>query len=262
MPLQTSGQKEAAPVFLPPSTPTPVPQATPPQPIEPQGNLPVRSPMFVHSALDDAGLSPAEFRVYGHLSRRTGLGGAFPSIKSMASFCRLKDRTIRQAIRALLKYGMVRRQDRPGRTPLYTLTPLTSWRLPAPVKAHPSPLGPGVSKDTPAVRGQDTPPVRGQGYPSPLGPGEGNPIEGDPQKGAVPLSRPGQPTAPRVWPNEIDKALKEVRLQKQNLLLGGYEIEQLSDKERKEWRNLSALEKTLSGQLMTAAAPAPSSPRH
>jgi hypothetical protein len=45
-------------------------------------------PIFIHSELDDLGLTPEAFRVYCHLVRRAGSKGqAFPSMRSMGEKC-------------------------------------------------------------------------------------------------------------------------------------------------------------------------------
>lgn len=58
--------------------------------------------VFIHSTIDDYGLSPNEFRVYCHIARRAGRNNkAWPSVKSMADVCRLSERTVQKAIRRL-----------------------------------------------------------------------------------------------------------------------------------------------------------------
>jgi len=58
--------------------------------------------LFIHSDLDDAGLSPAEFRVLAHLSRRAGKDGiCHPGIRSIAETCGVSVNSARKAIEAL-----------------------------------------------------------------------------------------------------------------------------------------------------------------
>lgn len=68
------------------------------------------APVFVHSSLDDLGLSPQEFRVYGHLARRAGRGVAFPAIASIAETCRIHPQTARRAVATLIKRGLITRE--------------------------------------------------------------------------------------------------------------------------------------------------------
>lgn len=44
-------------------------------------------PIFIHSELDDLGLTSQTFRVYAHLARRAGRGEAFPSYNSIGEAC-------------------------------------------------------------------------------------------------------------------------------------------------------------------------------
>lgn len=140
--------------------------------------------IFVHSRLDDYGLSAAVFRVYCHLARRAGKGAAYPSVKTTAEVCRLHPQTVRAALRILTAHRLLTRQDRPGATSLYRLTPPSQWQPPTHINGHPS------ETDTPPSPSESTPPKRRQAHPSETNPGKGNPVEGDPKK-VIPA-----PTAP------------------------------------------------------------------
>ena len=66
---------------------------------------------FIHASLDDAGLSPVEFRVFAHVLRRAGRDGlCFAGAASMAKSCRVNVKTLRKTLRALAGYGMVSRE--------------------------------------------------------------------------------------------------------------------------------------------------------
>ena len=85
-------------------------------------------PIFVHSTLDELGLSPSVFRVYAHLARRDGIEGAWPAVGTIGEVCRLHPQTVRKAIRELLERGMLVAEIRPGFTTVYRLTLPTFWR--------------------------------------------------------------------------------------------------------------------------------------
>jgi hypothetical protein len=84
-------------------------------------------PTFIHSRVDDLGLTMAEFRVYCHLKRRATHGVAWPGIDSMAKICRANKRTIIKAIKSLEKRKMlvVTRVDGEGNR--YRLTKPSQW---------------------------------------------------------------------------------------------------------------------------------------
>jgi hypothetical protein len=104
----------------------------------------VRLPIFVHSAIDDMGLSLGAFRVYGHLARRAGLNNsAWPSYTSIgeqcfrASYPTAKSDTLRRkaiaAVSELKKKGLVDVQQRKigntegNKSNVYSLVPLDQW---------------------------------------------------------------------------------------------------------------------------------------
>lgn len=123
-------------------------------------------PIFVHSDLDDYGLSPAEFRLYGHLSRRQGDQGAFASIASMAEVCRLHPQTIRKALRTLAQRHMIKIHSRLGETHLIHLRPKHDWHPPA----------------TPASSSPASPPKRIAHHPCETDAAKDTPIEINPLK--------------------------------------------------------------------------------
>lgn len=132
--------------------------------------------VFVHSALDDLGLSPAQFRVYCHLARRANTGSgiegrAWPAVPEMARCCRLHEDTVRTALRWLAAHRLLTRERRPGATSVYRLTAASHWLRPDPSES-----------DTPPSVSGDTPPNPMGDHPSEKEGDEGYPIEGDPLK--------------------------------------------------------------------------------
>ena len=87
-----------------------------------------KSVLFVHSSLDDAGLTANEFRVYCHLARRAGAAGdSFPSAQTIADVCRIHKDTVWDVLRSLERRGMVGRKPRAGMSTVYVLTTPDQW---------------------------------------------------------------------------------------------------------------------------------------
>lgn len=131
--------------------------------------------IFIHSALDDAALSPAEFRVYAHLARRASSGAAWPSVRSIAAVCQLNKDTVCSALNLLEARQMVRRERRGFASTIYFLTPAAAWLSET--------EGQRILSENKGqgVRNEGTEPVRKEGT-------EGNPVEGNPQNSIPPLS--------------------------------------------------------------------------
>lgn len=87
--------------------------------------------MFVRSDLDEYGLDPYEFRVYGHITRRTGgrvKGTAFSSVKKMAKGCGMSTRKLQYALKVLCHAGLLRKEKHSEyRTNVYMLNPPQAW---------------------------------------------------------------------------------------------------------------------------------------
>lgn len=127
--------------------------------------------IFIHSKLDDAGLTAGEFRVYAHLSRRASGGGkAWPSIRSMAEACRMNKDTVSEAIRTLEARRMLHREERGFTSTVYKLTPPSTWLVSETEGQAPLSENRGQT-----VRNGGTVPVRKEGT-------EGYPVEGNPLK--------------------------------------------------------------------------------
>lgn len=107
--------------------------------------------IFIHSSLDDAGLTPHQFRVLAHLTRRAGNGAAWSANETMAKVCRMDVKTITSCLADLERLRIISRKMRPGKTTIWTINPPSFWSLTPPV----SPLDPS-----------DTPPVSPLDYPT------------------------------------------------------------------------------------------------
>jgi len=100
---------------------------------------------FIHADLDDAGLTPDEFRIYCRIRRRAGADGdCYESIPSMMEACQISVRPFRAAIGELLRRNMINRIDRAGKSYVFRVTPIESWE--APVQKDPSPIEPQSKK--------------------------------------------------------------------------------------------------------------------
>lgn len=85
-------------------------------------------PIFIHSELDDYGLSNAEFRVYSRLARRAGENGiAKESIPNMADTFMVSTQTVRRCLHVLQTCRLINEQRRPGKSTIYTLNPRKVW---------------------------------------------------------------------------------------------------------------------------------------
>jgi hypothetical protein len=120
--------------------------------------------ILVHHELDDAGLSPAEFRIYCHLSRRAAKQGrAWPGRESMAETCRLTGRTVTTAIQGLERRQMLVAHRTPGQRSIYVLTKRSSWVVPSlstgpgknNTRCHSS-LPPGKNNTTKSTKEKET----------------------------------------------------------------------------------------------------------
>ena len=94
--------------------------------------------LFVHSSIDDAGLSPGAFRVLCHLARRAGKKRlAFPGIRDIAKTCRMNCGTVIDAIKELEQFRFVVANRRPGRPTVYGLFPESKAGSEVPSKTTP-----------------------------------------------------------------------------------------------------------------------------
>jgi len=85
--------------------------------------------IFIHSMVDDAGLSLAAFRVYSHLARRTlnSRRDIWPGADSIARVCGINKKTVWRALKELIDRGMIVREARKGQTSRHVLTSPSTW---------------------------------------------------------------------------------------------------------------------------------------
>lgn len=156
--------------------------------------------VFIHSRLDDYGLSSPQFRVYAHLARRAGSGAAWPAVATIAGICQLHPQTVREALRVLVDHRLITRTLRPGTTPIYRLTPAAHWQPPTRITGNPS------ESDAPPSISETTPAKQIQGHPYEIDGAEGNPIEGNPTKEEIRTPRASG------LPRNEDEAIEQAKL--------------------------------------------------
>lgn len=101
----------------------------PPDPVEVIQDTRDSGQIFIHSIVDDAGLSPAEFRVYAHLARRAGASGAYPGVDSVSRICQLAKMTVIKSIKRLEELKMIRVTRSNGERNRYLLTRSSEWTV-------------------------------------------------------------------------------------------------------------------------------------
>ena len=92
---------------------------------------------FIPIPMDDAGLTPAQFRIVCRVSRR---GSCFESIEHMGKGCRLAVNTVKKVLPFLVSCNVLSKEKRTGQTSIYRVKSPSQWRI------EPRP------KDTPAQK--------------------------------------------------------------------------------------------------------------
>lgn len=133
--------------------------------------------IFIHSSLDEAELTPHQFRIFAHLARRASsrYGQCYSSVGNMSMVCMMKKATVRRSLVELQERGMLTCKERPGFTNLWFLEPPDKWL--------PLPKGDRGSNGNPYPQTVGDPPQNGVGDPPQKGVGEGTPREGNPKEG-------------------------------------------------------------------------------
>ena len=121
---------------------------------------------FIPNTLDDAGLTPGQFRVFCRISRR---GICSESVPAMARGCRLDDDTVWKVLRSLIELGMVSKVARQGQPSLYTVTSPDRWSQPTRNGGAPETAGHVVNScgGHPKRRGDHPPETAGHKVTSP-----------------------------------------------------------------------------------------------
>lgn len=129
--------------------------------------------IFIHSAIDDAGLDPFSFRVLMHLSRRANKSSmAFPGLESIATVTKISERQVRRAMDVLEARQMVEISQAPGKgnRHQYLLTAKSRWIL------EPATQAGFNSESESGQAGRFKPDCQSGSFTR-----EGNPLEGNPK---------------------------------------------------------------------------------
>jgi hypothetical protein len=128
-------------------------------------------PHFVHSKLDDYGLTAAQFRVHGTVARR---GGCTASLETIANTSRLNRDTVIDCLRFLVERRLLSKESRPGRPSVYRQNPVFLW-IPAGNEGAPETRGhlPNSGTGWRKAVGTHLPETKGH---------KGSPVQGNPLK--------------------------------------------------------------------------------
>lgn len=145
---------------------------------------------FIHSSLDDFGLTPAQYRVYCHVNRVAGrVGVCYQSLKTIAEHCGYCEGITRAALRFLTDQRLLQRKDVSGIGVEYRLIPPGNWLKPLPENHR-------GKTDTGDKNSEVTPTKLLQGNPSQKNSPKGIPIEG--------IHERKRETKPRFETGEVD----------------------------------------------------------
>lgn len=129
---------------------------------------------FIHSSLDDYGLTAEQFRIYCHAARRAGTrGNCTASVADFIEHCGLCDKTIKKHLGFLVAQQLLAVRRKPGLTNTYGLRPPDHWK--------PNP-GKPVPRVTPPNHYPGTPPNGYSGDPGKPVPPKGTPYKVTPSK--------------------------------------------------------------------------------
>lgn len=87
-------------------------------------------PLLIPAWIDDAELTPNQFRVLCRIARRCGKDSqCHESLDGIASGCKIRRETVQSAIKALKHLGWITAEQREGQTTIYHLAPTVNEGL-------------------------------------------------------------------------------------------------------------------------------------
>ena len=102
---------------------------------------------FIPAKLDDAELTPHEFRLFCRIARR---GDCTESVGGIASATNMHSDTVRAGLKTLRRAQMIETVDRPGTTNIHRVNPPSEWSLTVLEEDHPSEKEGGVEDNNPS----------------------------------------------------------------------------------------------------------------
>lgn len=81
--------------------------------------------MLIHSAIDDYGLDPFEFRIYCHIVRMAGQTG---DIKTIAAICKFDSEMAEEALKFLASQGLISIEEIDQDSMLIALCDRENWK--------------------------------------------------------------------------------------------------------------------------------------
>jgi len=185
--------------------------------IEKIGNRPDDG-AWIHSALDDFGLSVAEFRVYCHILRRAGTsaGHYWEGAKNAAKHCRINRTTYDKAIINLERYQMIHITRRKGESSIISPLAKNQWQRTdeyeevSPKEDVPSSQNRDTQKETHPTPKEDVPSSRKRDTQKGVSPKEGEGVS--PKEGEGVSPKEGDEVYPiEVNPIEVNPKEKRER---------------------------------------------------
>lgn len=83
--------------------------------------------LFVRREIDDAGLTPYEFRLYAHIVRR---GNCWSKLRTVEAICKMSRSQVKRALQSLEEKGMINYITCPGHPNRLSITPPRAWAEP------------------------------------------------------------------------------------------------------------------------------------
>lgn len=119
------------------------------------------SPCFIHSAMNEFGFTPAQFRVLCHISSR---GECWQSARNTARVCRMNEDTVWAAIKFLESIDVIKRTRRFGQTSILAVNPFRLWKRPGGKEGTPEKSGRRSNSATWQRKAGDTHPAEKRGH--------------------------------------------------------------------------------------------------
>jgi len=163
---------------------------------------------FIPRQMDEAGLTPAQFRVVCRVARR---GDCIESIPNIAAGCRLAIGTVKKVLPFLVANNVLAKEKRTGQTSIFKVNPPVKWQV------APRPKDNLGQKKSQHPKQTDTKANSQPSHPAQTTAHKGNPLEGNPVKGSLPVFEPvKRGLYRREYEGMIQDAETEIKMAKEN----------------------------------------------